>query len=188
MKPALAIIAILSALFQSYGTAAETNSLQAAVDLGVIQSDVSIALKQYEKVRILQHDANLERQLLSADSAAPTDKLAAIDKRIAALEQELLRLRAIADIAVKTLKDKVVREAMNVSKLRATAKISDPNPDSADAVISTDRLQPNLADKAAAVAAKADVSAYIEAKTRYLQAKLELQSVERIVTTDTKRQ
>ena len=68
------------------------------------------------------------------------------------------------EAAVKAAKEKVAREFATAAKLRQMGKLVDPDPESADAIVTTGGENPQPNDKRAA-------EAYIQAKSRYLLAK-----------------
>ena len=165
MKTHLVCTAIFLAIAARGGAANDADA--SPLELPFQQVEVSVALKQYEKVRLMQSDAQLERELLIADSTTPKDKIATADRRLEIMGRELARLRKSAEDARAAAEAKVARAATAVAKLRLELGVIDPDPESAAAVLSNERpAHP-----------KSDLERYVDAKSRYLNAKLEFQAL-----------
>ena len=97
MKTIFAIITLMSALLAFPILAAENDKAVPTIEERLAQSDLSVTLKQYEKVRQLEADAKLELALLAVRPDEATKKeREAITKRMQILNEEAAQLRFLA--------------------------------------------------------------------------------------------
>ena len=174
MNTRLALCAFISAIASSPMIAADNNQTAASVDLYIARLEVSAALKQYEKARLLLSDAQLDRELQQADSGTPKDKIALLDKRIEILTRQLTTLRVFANDTLKAAWDATIHEKVTAQGILTRAKINDSDPDNGDVVLAVPET-PNAANMTAFITAKTELVRYTEAKARYLRAKVHLQ-------------
>ena len=84
MKTRLALSTLASAAASSLLFAADNTPTSSSVDLPVTRIEVTVALKQYEKVQSLLMDAELDRKLQNADPNIAKENGAALEVRIEA--------------------------------------------------------------------------------------------------------
>lgn len=169
MKTRLALSTLASAVASSLLFAADNTPTSSSVDLPVTRIEVTVALKQYEKVQSLLMDAELNRKLQNADPNIAKENGAALEMRIEILKSELKDLRTFAEDALKAARDRLERETAAAERIRTEAKINDPDPENGDAQL----LLPDPRDVGidAHIAAKIEMGNYLAAKSRRLKAK-----------------
>ena len=174
MKTTLPLFTVVTAVASSLLIADDKGPAPPSINFPVIRIEVAAALKQYEKVKSLLMDAQLDRELQNADSKTPKDTIAALDTRIEILSRELTKLRAFANHALKVARENVVVQRRTAEQLR-TDNIVDrfiDNPDSQPGTVEPPGLaQGDPAAQAAHLAAFLELQEYRVAKARYLTAK-----------------
>ena len=99
MKTTLAIITLLSALFVSPIVAADNDKAAPSIEERLIQTELSVTLKQYEKVLLLVQEAKLQAALVSAGSEATNEK----ESKALAVRTDVL-LKEAADLRETAMK------------------------------------------------------------------------------------
>ena len=92
MKTTLILITLISALSTFPVLAADNEDAALSIEARLTQVDLSVTLKQYEKVKLLVQDAELQ---LALGGGSDTER-EALRKRIAILRDETTKLREVA--------------------------------------------------------------------------------------------
>lgn len=176
MKTTLAFSTVVSAIASSVLLAADSSPTTALVDLPFTRIEVTVALKQYEKIRGLLLDAELDRKLQTTDPNIAKEKSAALDMRIEILNSELKKLRTFAEDALKVVRETLERERVTLEQIRAAFKIHDPDTENPD--IAPWLPDPRNGGIEATIAAKNEVGNYMERKARYLKVRSQWQKLD----------
>ena len=97
MKTTLAIITLISALSASPLVAADNDKAAPSIEERLTQVELSVTIKQYEKVLLLEHEAKLQVALQNTGSEAINEKgRKTLEARIAILHDQAEKLRAMA--------------------------------------------------------------------------------------------
>lgn len=155
-------------------TAAVSTQAQTAAAQHITQAELSATLTQYQNVRQMQMDTQLERELLAFDASTLAEKLALLEKRTAVLDWEVKKLASAVETPIEEAKEKPDHLANEAEKAREVAGVIDPDINDPKALISrTGSRDPEQCGK---------VPTYVEAKLRYVQSQRNFEALQNVAT------